>query len=70
MKTLERIFYALWLGLTVYLFQVAEYRPLGWYIIGPVAVTAVFFIAQTVYERRRRTRQDDLGTSRQRDSNM
>ncbi|MEN2742881.1 hypothetical protein ABCS02_34330 [Microbacterium sp. X-17] len=68
MKVTERLFYALWLGLTVYLFQVAEPRPLGWYVLGPIAIAVIFFVAQTFWERRRQRRQNDLNTPQDPDS--
>jgi hypothetical protein len=45
---------AAWLGLTVYLFLVAEPRPLGWAWIGPLGIAVAYFGTQ--WARRRRGR--------------
>lgn len=53
---------ALWLGLTVYLFLVAEPRPLGWAIIGPIGLATTYFAAQWFRARRvRRNKADKRG---------
>lgn len=43
---------ALWLGLTVYLFLVAEPRPIGWAIVGPIAIAGIYFATQWARSRR------------------
>lgn len=43
---------ALWLGLTVYLFLVAEPRAIGWAIIGPISIAGIYFATQWVRVRR------------------
>lgn len=43
---------ALWLGLTVYLFLIAEPRPIGWAMIGPIATAGIYFATQWARSRR------------------
>lgn len=60
MVSLGRVGFALWFGLTIYLFQIASPRPLDWTIIGPIGGAILSYFVLFRSDRRRSSDTDDF----------